>query len=48
MQRKRRIGLAKSIREKRLPSACKYAMDMASTVSPRSLRVIKRQVYEAC
>jgi enoyl-CoA hydratase/carnithine racemase len=25
----------------------KYAMDMASNVSPRSLRVIKRQVYDA-
>ncbi len=44
-----RIGLANQV----LPQATfaeavqKYAAEMASTVSPRSLRVMKRQVYDA-
>jgi enoyl-CoA hydratase/carnithine racemase len=44
-----RMGLANQV----LPQATfteavqKYAADMASTVSPRSLRVMKRQVYDA-
>jgi enoyl-CoA hydratase/carnithine racemase len=44
-----RMGLANQV----LPQATfaeavqKYAAEMASTVSPRSLRVMKRQVYDA-
>ncbi|MGA2421820.1 MAG: enoyl-CoA hydratase-related protein, partial [Candidatus Acidiferrum sp.] len=44
-----RMGLANQI----LPQATfaeavqKYAAEIASTVSPRSLRVMKRQVYDA-
>jgi enoyl-CoA hydratase/carnithine racemase len=44
-----RMGLVNQVfpREAFLESVQKYAVDLASTVSPRSLRVIKRQVYEA-
>jgi enoyl-CoA hydratase/carnithine racemase len=44
-----RMGLVNQVfpRETFLESVQKYAVDLASTVSPRSLRVIKRQVYEA-
>ncbi|HVH50434.1 MAG TPA: enoyl-CoA hydratase, partial [Candidatus Bathyarchaeia archaeon] len=44
-----RMGLVNQVfpRETFLESVQKYAADMASSVSPRSLRVIKRQVYDA-
>jgi enoyl-CoA hydratase/carnithine racemase len=44
-----RMGLANQMlpRETFLESVQRYAADMASNVSPRSLRVIKRQVYDA-
>jgi enoyl-CoA hydratase/carnithine racemase len=44
-----RMGLVNQVfpREKFLESVQKYAADLASSVSPRSLRVIKRQVYDA-
>jgi enoyl-CoA hydratase/carnithine racemase len=44
-----RMGLVNQIypRETFLESVQKYAIDLASNVSPRSLRVIKRQVYDA-
>jgi enoyl-CoA hydratase/carnithine racemase len=44
-----RIGLANQIypQQSFLESVQKYAADLASNVSPRSLRVIKRQVYDA-
>jgi enoyl-CoA hydratase/carnithine racemase len=44
-----RMGLANQIypQEVFLERVQKYAMDLASNVSPRSLRVIKRQVYDA-
>jgi enoyl-CoA hydratase/carnithine racemase len=44
-----RIGLVNQVlpRETFLESVQRYAGDMASNVSPRSLRVIKRQVYDA-
>ena len=44
-----RMGLVNQVypRETFLESAQKYAVDLASNVSPRSLRVIKRQVYDA-
>jgi len=43
-----RMGLVNQIypRETFLESVQKYAIDLASNVSPRSLRVIKRQVYD--
>jgi enoyl-CoA hydratase/carnithine racemase len=43
------MGLANQVfpRETFLESVQKYAADLASSVSPRSLRVIKRQVYDA-
>jgi enoyl-CoA hydratase/carnithine racemase len=44
-----RMGLVNQIfpQETFLESVQKYAMNLASSVSPRSLRVIKRQVYDA-
>ena len=44
-----RIGLVNQIfpQESFLERVQKYAMDLAANVSPRSLRVIKRQVYDA-
>ena len=44
-----RIGLVNQVfpRETFLESVQKYAAELASSVSPRSLRVIKRQVYDA-
>lgn len=44
-----RIGLVNQVypQEMFLESVQKYAADLASNVSPRSLRVIKRQVYDA-
>jgi enoyl-CoA hydratase/carnithine racemase len=44
-----RMGLVNQVlpRETFLESVQRYAADMASNVSPRSLRVIKRQVYDA-
>ncbi|MGB7281162.1 MAG: enoyl-CoA hydratase [Candidatus Acidiferrum sp.] len=44
-----RIGLVNQIypQQSFLESVQKYAADLASNVSPRSLRVIKRQVYDA-
>jgi enoyl-CoA hydratase/carnithine racemase len=44
-----RMGLVNQIfpRESFLQCVQKYAMDLAANVSPRSLRVIKRQVYDA-
>ncbi len=44
-----RMGLVNQVfpRETFLESVQKYAADLASSVSPRSLRVIKRQVYDA-
>ena len=44
-----RIGLVNQIypQEAFLESVQKYAMNLAANVSPRSLRVIKRQVYDA-
>jgi len=44
-----RMGLINQIypQETFLESVQKYAMDLAAKVSPRSLRVIKRQVYDA-
>lgn len=44
-----RIGLVNQVvpQEKFLDSVYAYANDLAEKVSPRSLRVIKRQVYEA-
>jgi enoyl-CoA hydratase/carnithine racemase len=44
-----RIGLVNRIlpQESFLEKVHEYARELASTVSPRSLRVIKRQVYEA-
>ena len=44
-----RMGLVNQVypRETFLESVQKYALDLASNVSPRSLRVIKRQVYDA-
>jgi enoyl-CoA hydratase/carnithine racemase len=44
-----RMGLVNQIfpQEVFLESVQKYAMDLAANVSPRSLRVIKRQVYDA-
>jgi enoyl-CoA hydratase/carnithine racemase len=44
-----RMGLVNQIypRESFLECVQKYAMDLATNVSPRSLRVIKRQVYDA-
>jgi enoyl-CoA hydratase/carnithine racemase len=44
-----RMGLVNQVypRETFLESVQKYAVDLASNVSPRSLRVIKRQVYDA-
>ena len=44
-----RMGLTNQVfpRETFLESVQKYAADLASSVSPRSLRVIKRQVYDA-
>jgi enoyl-CoA hydratase/carnithine racemase len=44
-----RMGLVNQIypQETFLESVQKYAMNLASNVSPRSLRVIKRQVYDA-
>lgn len=44
-----RMGLINRIypQEAFLGSVQKYAMDLAANVSPRSLQVIKRQVYEA-
>jgi len=43
------MGLVNQVypRETFLESVQKYAVDLASNVSPRSLRVIKRQVYDA-
>jgi len=43
------MGLVNQVfpRETFLESVQKYAVDLASKVSPRSLRVIKRQVYDA-
>src|ERR1700723_2685889 len=44
-----RLGLVNEIfpQESFLERVQKYAMDLAANVSPRSLRVIKRQVYDA-
>ena len=44
-----RIGLVNRIlpQESFLEKVHEYARELASTVSPRSLRIIKRQVYEA-
>jgi len=44
-----RMGLANQVfpQELFLEAVKKYAMDLAAKVSPRSLRVIKRQVYDA-
>jgi enoyl-CoA hydratase/carnithine racemase len=44
-----RMGLVNQVfpRETFLESVQKYAAELASSVSPRSLRVIKRQVYDA-
>lgn len=44
-----RMGLVNRIfpQEAFLESVHKYAMELAASVSPRSLRVIKRQVYDA-
>jgi len=44
-----RIGLVNRVfpQESFLEKAQEYAQELASTVSPRSLRIIKRQVYEA-
>jgi enoyl-CoA hydratase/carnithine racemase len=44
-----RVGLVNQMlpRESFLESVQRYAADMATNVSPRSLRVIKRQVYDA-
>ena len=44
-----RMGLINRVfpQETFLEKAQEYAQDLASTVSPRSLRIIKRQVYEA-
>src|ERR1700726_1973546 len=44
-----RMGLANQVhpRESFLEGVQKYVADLASSVSPRSLRVIKRQVYDA-
>jgi enoyl-CoA hydratase/carnithine racemase len=44
-----RIGLINQIypQEVFLESVQKYAIDLAANVSPRSLRVIKRQIYDA-
>jgi enoyl-CoA hydratase/carnithine racemase len=44
-----KMGLVNQVfpRETFLESVQEHAMDLASNVSPRSLRVIKRQVYEA-
>ena len=43
------MGLVNQVfpRETFLESVQKYAVYLASSVSPRSLRVIKRQVYDA-
>jgi enoyl-CoA hydratase/carnithine racemase len=45
----RRMGLVNQIfpQESFLECVQKYAMELAANVSPRSLRVIKRQVYDA-
>ena len=44
-----RMGLVNRVfsQESFLEKAQEYAQELASTVSPRSLRIIKRQVYEA-
>ena len=44
-----RMGLVNQIfpQESFLESVQKYAINLAANVSPRSLRVIKRQVYDA-
>src|SRR3984885_14182706 len=44
-----RMGLANALhpREVFLEKVKEYAVDLASNVSPRSMRVIKRQVYDA-
>jgi enoyl-CoA hydratase/carnithine racemase len=44
-----RIGLANQVypRDSFMEKVREYAMDLASNVSPRSMRIIKRQVYEA-
>src|ERR1700676_42385 len=44
-----RMGLVNRVfpQETFLEKAQEYAQELASTVSPRSLRIIKRQVYEA-
>jgi enoyl-CoA hydratase/carnithine racemase len=44
-----RMGLVNRVfpKETFLEKAQEYAQELASTVSPRSLRIIKRQVYEA-
>jgi enoyl-CoA hydratase/carnithine racemase len=44
-----RVGLVNRVfpHEAFLDNVQEYARELASTVSPRSLRVIKRQVYEA-
>ena len=44
-----RMGLVNRIfpQETFLDQAQEYASELASSVSPRSLRIIKRQVYEA-
>jgi enoyl-CoA hydratase/carnithine racemase len=44
-----RMGLANQVypRETLLERVREYALDLASNVSPRSMRVIKRQVYDA-
>jgi enoyl-CoA hydratase/carnithine racemase len=44
-----RMGLVNRVfpQETLLEKAQEYAQELASTVSPRSLRIIKRQVYEA-
>jgi enoyl-CoA hydratase/carnithine racemase len=44
-----RVGLVNRVfpHEAFLDNVREYARELASTVSPRSLRVIKRQVYEA-
>jgi enoyl-CoA hydratase/carnithine racemase len=44
-----RMGLVSSVcpAEKLLPAAVEYAEELASKVSPRSMRVMKKQVYNA-
>src|SRR5258708_13067733 len=44
-----RVGLVNRVfpQETFLEKAQEYAQELASTVTPRSLRIIKRQVYEA-